>query len=550
MKNKRINGIQFEKMVRNGLANLLLHEDEVNKLNVFPVPDGDTGINMRLTLESGVKYAKPNEVLAHYLKPLSEGMLLGARGNSGVILSQFFKGMQLELARCVVAGPGELRNALIRGYRTAYASVIKPVEGTILTVTREGIEHIRGQISRATAIEDLLAMYIAEMKKTLAYTPELLLVLKEAGVIDSGGQGFIYIVEGMLGYLCGDLLREAQTPDTHKPAAKKQLDFSAFNENSKFSDGYCTEFILQLMKDGSYIQLFDVDRYIEDLKHYGNSLVVVRDGSRVKVHIHTLRPEKVIALSRQFGEFLTFKLENMQLQHNEVIKAQNEEKKLPHKELAMVAVVSGEGMKQLFEELGCDVVINCADTMNASSQEFIDAFNRIDADAIVVFPNNKNVILAAQQAQQLHGGRNIHILPSRSVAEGYFAMAMDVPDNELAYRISSMKSGLENVTTLAQTTASRDCSYNELSCRAGDEIVMKNGELFTVNKSWLEGVISALRLISDIDEMETCVIFCGEEATEDDREALTERLEEEFPLLEAELLEGGQRFYRWIIGLS
>ena len=168
----------------------------------------------------------------------------------------------------------------------------------------------------------------------------------------------------------------------------------------------------------------------------------------------------------------------------------------------------------------------------------------------MVFPNNKNVILAAQQAQQLHGGRNIHILPSRSVAEGYFAMAMDVPDNELAYRISSMKSGLENVTTLAQTTASRDCSYNELSCRAGDEIVMKNGELFTVNKSWLEGVISALRLISDIDEMETCVIFCGEEATEDDREALTERLEEEFPLLEAELLEGGQRFYRWIIGLS
>ena len=188
MKNKKINGIQFEKMVRNGLENLRRHEDEVNKLNVFPVPDGDTGINMRLTLESGVKYAKSNEVLAHYLKPLSEGMLLGARGNSGVILSQFFKGMQLELARCVVAGPGELRNALIRGYRTAYASVIKPVEGTILTVTREGIEHIRGQINRATAIEDLLSMYIAEMKKTLNYKPELLPVLKEAGVIDSGAQ--------------------------------------------------------------------------------------------------------------------------------------------------------------------------------------------------------------------------------------------------------------------------------------------------------------------------------------------------------------------------
>ena len=206
MKNRKINGTQFEGMVRNGLAYLRQREKEVNKLNVFPVPDGDTGTNMRLTLENGIEYAKSNEVMAHYLKTLSEGMLLGARGNSGVILSQFFKGMQLELARCVVAGPGELRNALIRGYRNAYSAVVKPVEGTILTVFREGIEHIRPQISRATAIEDLLLMYIAEMKKTLAYTPELLPVLKESGVIDSGGQGFIYIVEGMLGYLYGDIV--------------------------------------------------------------------------------------------------------------------------------------------------------------------------------------------------------------------------------------------------------------------------------------------------------------------------------------------------------
>ena len=550
MKNKRINGIQFEKMVRNGLLLLRQREDEVNRLNVFPVPDGDTGTNMCLTLENGVRFAKSNEVLAHYLKPLSEGMLLGARGNSGVILSQFFKGMQLELARTVTAGPGELRNALIRGYRTAYASVIKPVEGTMLTVFREGIEHIRGQITRATAIEDLLSMYIAEMKKSLAYTPELLPVLKEAGVIDSGGQGFIYLIEGMLGFLCGDVIREIKAPESRRPAAKKQLDFSAFNENSYFTYGYCTEFILQLMRDTRYMQRFDVDRYIEDLKHYGDSLVVVRDGSRVKVHIHTLEPERVVAISRQFGEFLTFKLENMQLQHNEVLIAQNEEKKLPHRELAKVAVVSGEGMREIFEEMGCDVVITCADTMNASSQEFVDAFNRIDADAIVVLPDNKNVILAAQQAQQLHGGKNINILPSRSIAEGYFALAMDMPDNDIMSRIEGMRSGMENVVTLAQTTASRDCSYNELSCHAGDEIVMRNGELVSVNKNWLDGVINALRITPDIDDMETCVIFCGEDASEEDREALTGRLEEEFPLLEAELMEGGQRFYRWIIGLA
>ena len=207
-------------------------------------------------------------------------------------------------------------------------------------------------------------------------------------------------------------------------------------------------------------------------------------------------------------------------------------------------------MREIFEEMGCDVVITCADTMNASSQEFVDAFNRIDADAIVVLPDNKNVILAAQQAQQLQGGKNINILPSRSVAEGYFALAMDMPDNDVTSRIESMRSGMENVVTLAQTTASRDCSYNELSCHAGDEIVMRNGELVSVNKNWLDGVINALRITPDIDDMETCVIFCGEDASEDDRDALTERLEEEFPLLETELMEGGQRFYRWIIGLA
>ena len=279
----------------------------------------------------------------------------------------------------------------------------------------------------------------------------------------------------------------------------------------------------------------------------GEGLVVVRDGSRVKVHIHTLRPEKVIALSRQYGEFLTFKLENMQLQHNEVIKEENDSRKLPHKKLATISVVNGEGLKKLFEELGCDVVICCAETMNASSQEFIDAFNRIDADDIVVLPN---VILAAQQAAQLHGGENIHILPSRSIAEGYFAVAMDVPENDTKFRISSMRSGLRDVTTLIETTASRDYSYHDLTCRQGEEIVLKNGEIVSVNKNWLESLIEAMRLVPDIDDIETGVIFSGEGVTEDELDELRDRLEEEFPMLDAEIIEGGQKLYRFIIGLS
>ena len=551
MRNRKINGVQFENMLKNGLQNLRKHEADVNKLNVFPVPDGDTGTNMCLTLGNGIKHAKTNASIGLYAKTLSEGMLLGARGNSGVILSQFFKGVYTELARCAFAGPGELRNALIRGYRTAYSSVVKPVEGTILTVMREGIEHIRGQITRNSSIEEILAMYIAEMKKTLSYTPEMLDVLKEAGVVDSGGQGYIYIVEGMLKYLYGDVYRSNEKTAAGEPVnqGSGEIDFSIFNENSVFEDGYCMEFILQLLKSSRCTQRFKLETYIEDIGVYGNSLVVVQDGRRVKVHIHTLKPSKVIALSQEYGEFLTFKMENMQLQHNEVLKKKIEPQKLPHKELATVSVVNGAGLKNLFEELGCDVVINCEETMNASAQEFIDAFERIDADAIVVAPNNKNVILAAQQAVELSGKKNISILPTKSVAEGYFALAMDVPDNSLEYRINSMKNGLKDVSTLAETTATRDYTYHELTCKAGEEIVLLGEELVCVSHDWCEGILDAMKLVPEIDDKETCVIFCGEGVDGEQAEALCEKIEDEFPMLDVELIDGGQKHYRFIIGL-
>ena len=552
MRNKKINGVQFENMLKNGLQNLSKHESEVNKLNVFPVPDGDTGTNMCLTLGNGIKYAKTNAAIGLYAKTLSEGMLLGARGNSGVILSQFFKGMYTELARCAFAGPGELRNALIRGYHTAYDAVVKPVEGTMLTVAREGIEHIRGQITRNSSIEEILVMYIAEMKKTLSYTPEMLDVLKEAGVIDSGGQGFIYIFEGMLKYLYGDVYRINEKKITGKqtaPAPEKEIDFSLFNENSDFIDGYCMEFILQLLNDKNYSGHFKLNTFIEEIGVYGNSLVAVQDGSRVKVHIHTLKPAKVIALSQEYGEFLTFKMDNMQLQHNEVLKKKIEPKKLPHKQLAMVSVVNGEGLKTLFEQLGTDVVINCGDTMNASAQEFIEAFELIDADNIVVMPNNKNVILAAGQAVEISGKKNVTILPTKSVAEGYFAIAMDVPDDKPEYRISSMKSGLQDVATLVETTATRDYTYHELTCRAGEDIVLLGGELVCVSTDWCSGIIDGMKLVPGIDDKETCVVFCGEGVTEEQTDGLRDRLEEEFPLLDVEFIDGGQKHYRLIIGL-
>ena len=269
MSTKRINGIHLEKMLKNGLAFLQQHEEEVNRLNVFPVPDGDTGTNMVLTLGNGTRYAKSSEDAGAYLRTLSDGMLLGARGNSGVILSQFFKGLAVELSRCPVIGPGELRNGLIRGYRTAYEAVVHPVEGTILSVTREGIEHIRTQITRNSSIESILSMYIAEMRKTLSFTPEMLSVLKEAGVVDSGAYGFILIVEGMLKCLYGEVIDPKELP---RQVNEAPVDLSLFNENSKFTDGYCTEFILQRLVSSRYEQDFSKENFISELRFFGNSI--------------------------------------------------------------------------------------------------------------------------------------------------------------------------------------------------------------------------------------------------------------------------------------
>ena len=533
-------------MLENGLNLLQSQEEEINRLNVFPVPDGDTGTNMRLTLENGIRRSNDRSESGAFLKSLSAGMLLGARGNSGVILSQFFTGFFQELSHCNFIGPGELRNGLIRGYRVAYQSVINPVEGTILSVAREGIENIRTQIGRSTSIDTILSMYVAEMKKTLAYTPEMLSVLKEAGVVDSGAKGFIIIFEGMLKYLYGEII-QPNAQSHAEPENKSELNFDLFNEFSDFDDGYCMEFILQLMVNPRYNQSFDIDKYIKALQNHGNSLVVVRDGKRVKVHIHTKKPSKVIEHSQRFGEFLTFKLENMQLQHNEHdIKTKPKE----HKALSIVSVVNGKGLKTLFDELGCDCIIDGGSTMNTSAQEFVEAFKELDADNIVVLPNNSNIILAAEQAAEISGLGNITVLPTKSFAEGYYALAMDDKFNSTPKeRVRQMKSGMEDVVTLAQTVASRDYSYHEISCKKGEDIALINNELVCVSSSWLKAIIDGLKHVPDIEMMETLTVMRGDGVDEEKSAELEAAVAEEFPHLTVENIDGGQQIYKLIIGI-
>ena len=545
MSTKKINGIHLEKMVKNGLSNLSLHIDEINRLNVFPVPDGDTGTNMFLTLENGVNYAKSAEEAGAYLRTLSDGMLLGARGNSGVILSQFFKGFAALLQKCTWVGPGELRNALIKGYQTAYESVVHPVEGTILSVMREGIELTRSSITRNSSIENILSMYIAQMKKTLSYTPEMLSVLKEAGVVDSGGAGFILIIEGMLKCLYGDFVELKTSVKTQ--SRKPTLDLELFNEHSDFHDGYCTEFILQRMASPMYRQNFSKQKFINTLMTLGSSLVVVEDRMRVKVHIHTLTPAKVIAYAQQYGEFLTFKMENMQVQHNERDSIVHSS----HKTLSVIAVGGGAGMAELFKNLGADIVIDGGATGNTSSQEFVDAIRSLDADHIVILPDNPNVILAAEQAVKLSGSDRVTVLPTKSFSEGYFALAMDVPDSDdIPYRLSSMKAGSENIATISQTVASRDYSFHEISCKKGDEIALLNGEIVCVHNSFIKSITDALNLIEEIEEKETCVIFRGKGISDEDADALFEAITAQHPMMDVEIIDAGQEIYHWILGVS
>ncbi len=543
---KRINGVQLEQMLRNGLANLRLHEKEINQLNVFPVPDGDTGTNMRMTLEHGLQSAHSTTEAGEYLKALAAGTLLGARGNSGVILSQFFYGFAQELSRSSLIGPGELRNGLIRGYRVAYDAVISPVEGTMLTVAREGIEHIRAQITRNSGIDVILSMYTAEMRKTLAQTPEMLDVLKESGVVDSGAAGFILIFEGMLKQLRGEQLDDGERI-VRESAEPEGPDLSLFDENSAFVDGYCMEFILQLMNAKEYEHKFRLQAYIRALEKLGESIVCVQNEKRIKVHIHTKKPAIIIQYSQKYGEFLTFKLENMQLQHNERDRSIRPEK---HKPLAIVAVVNGFGMRKLFESLGVDFVIDGGATMNTSSKEFVSAIERLNADVVVILPNHKNVIPAAEQAAALVTGKTVTVIPTKSVAEGYFSIAMDIPDSaDVENRIHQLRRGREDVITVCETTASRDFSWHELNCRRGDEIALRNGELCCVGSDWKTLILDALAQIEDIEDKETCVVFRGLNVPEEDEELLSEAVAERYPMLELSFVDGGQEIYQWILGV-
>ncbi len=542
MKIKRINGQTFEKMIKNGFANLKQYEEKVNAMNVFPVTDGDTGTNMCLTLENGIKHAQSNNDLGVYLKGLSEGMLLGARGNSGVILSQIFRGFYLELARDSIADVSELRDAFIRGYKTAYKTVARPVEGTILTVAREGIENIKSQIGRGVYVPNLFSMYLAEMKKTLAQTPEMLSVLKDAGVVDSGGMGYVLIVEGMEKCLYGEEITVTNLDFSTQTTTTSNEN--AFNSSSSFDVGYCMEFLLQLLE---YRQPFKIDNYISALQNMGDSLVCVQNDEIIKVHIHTKSPARIIEESQRYGEFRTFKLENMQIQCNEVLNSVAVNKEVVHKDVAIIAISNGDGIKELFDSFGCDVVIDGGKTMNTSAEEILNALKSVSADKIVLFPNHVNIVKAAEQAVRLSNLDNVVIMPSKNVMECYYAFAMDYSE-DVEERIQSMQESCQAVRTFEITQCVKDCVCNGIVCAKGDYVIIEKGDPIACVKDYYE-IIDCLKNKQVFETVENCMIFTGSTLKELDLAQYEQALREKFPSLEVFFVDGQQRIYDLIIGV-
>ncbi|MBR6681353.1 MAG: DAK2 domain-containing protein, partial [Clostridia bacterium] len=441
-KNKYLGGLLLSKMAVGGAELLSSNADEVNKLNVFPVPDGDTGDNMRMTIESGIAALEKidSDDLAKVMKTLSRGMLLGARGNSGVILSQFFAGMAKGLDGVEKADAVTLGKALETGVKQAYASVMTPTEGTILTVAREAVEYAVAHTTEQSTIKSFFADLVKEMHESLDRTPEILTVLKEAGVVDSGGAGLLYIIEGFNRVLNGEVIEQKTTVSTAK--AVSNVDTTGFGPDSEMTYGYCTELLVQLQNKKTDIENFDIEPLKAFLCEIGDSVVAFKTESIVKLHVHTFTPEKVLEYCRQYGEFLTVKIENMSLQHSSTI--ENKEDKetaiektedtatetaaqkpdnTPAKKYGIVAVCSGDGIESLYKELGTDEVVQGGQTQNPSTNDFLDAFAKVNAEHIFVFPNNGNIFMAAQQAGELYKHATVHVIPSKNIGPGYVAVS-------------------------------------------------------------------------------------------------------------------------------
>lgn len=544
----------LKELFAGGLANLKANAARIDELNVFPIPDGDTGSNMLMTLKGALEAVANEdfETVGEFARRFSRGALLGARGNSGVILSQFIKGFSGGCEEKTVLSVPDFTEAFKKGVDKAYESVVKPTEGTMLTVMREGWEHISAQGANITNFNDYFDRLLRSMDVSLEHTPELLPVLKESGVIDSGGAGFICIFRGMENVISGE---KVEAPLSFESGAMKPaLDPSLFNADSELEFGYCTEFILQLQNKKTDIKNFDLGEMIAYLESVGNSIVAVCDDDLVKVHVHTFTPGEVLSFGQKYGEYITLKIENMQIQHNETSMFREEKKEEPpreHKAIAVVAVAAGTGIKSYFEELGADVIVDGGQTENPSTADFLKAFDELDADDIIVLPCNSNIVMAAEQAAELWSASKVHVVRAKTPAEAYSALSMmDLSDKNVSRVISEMEECIQGTKTGLITTAIRDVDYEKVSVKAGHYIGLNKDEILSDSENRLEAVKGLLNGTQGIKDNEVLVAFYGKNVPEEELGALEGILASEFGWMEYGFIDGGQDVYDYIFAIE
>ncbi|WP_369809898.1 DAK2 domain-containing protein [Gracilibacillus caseinilyticus] len=553
MTHKNIDAALFANMVITGATHLSNNADKIDALNVFPVPDGDTGTNMNLSITSGateVKKANKDSV-SEVANAFAKGLLMGARGNSGVILSQIFRGFAKGLEGKEELDIDSFVTALDSGVNTAYKAVMKPVEGTILTVAKDTAHDAKEIAKQEKDIEIFLEKVVQAAKKSLKRTPDLLPVLKEVGVVDSGGQGLVVIYEGFLAGLKGEEVPQSQdeTMDlddlVNAEHHKLAQDYMSTDD---IEFGYCTEFMVRFEEDKLKEQPYDEAKFREELSEHGDSLLVVSDDEIVKVHIHAEYPGDVFNLGQRFGSFISLKVENMREQHSKIVEPQQEKPKVKQP-FGVVTVAMGTGLADLLKSLGATVVIQGGQTMNPSTQDIANAITEANAENVIVLPNNKNIVMAAEQAAEL-AEVNVAVVPTKTIPQGMAAMLSYNPENSLTDNKEAMAEASKHVKTGQITYAVRDTQIDGMTIENGHYMGLADGKIKVTNADQLTVIKSLLTDLIDPDEDEIVTVIRGQESSEEEAQAIIAFIEAEFEDVEIEVHQGDQPIYSYIFSVE
>ena len=548
---EKINGLVLAEMIDLGSKNLAKNAEKINALNVFPVPDGDTGTNMNLSMSSGAKETAANVVenIGELGKSFSKGLLMGARGNSGVILSQLFRGMSQHIADKKEVNAKEFAEAIQNGVSIAYKAIIKPVEGTILTVAREAAEAGVKAAENTTSVVEVMEAIYAEAQASLKRTPELLPILKEVGVVDSGGQGLVCVYQGFVAALKGEKIEGLEAVETNVVDMQFEDDHDMdFMSPEDIVYGFCTEFTVRLDKEKKE---FNEDKFREDMSKFGDSLLVISDSEFVKIHVHTETPGDVFNYGQQYGELIKIKSDNMREQHREVLRKQEAKQTTAPKELkeqAMISISMGAGLSKVLTSMGVDYIVEGGQTMNPSTEDIMKAIKEVNAKNIFIFPNNKNIQLAAKQAAEL-AEENVFVVESKTAPQGLAAVMVYNPQAAAEENFANMQEVLSTVSTLEVTHAVRDTNIEGVEIKKDEFMGIRDGKIVVSNLS-LNTVLEELLEKSLDEDSEIVTLYLGEESTEEYTDFLEQLIEEKYPDVEVELIESGQPVYPYIIGVE